>query len=117
MEFYLKKLQTPFISILLLYYEGTSRFSYFYFFFFFAVPVNPAFEDITPPSSGGYEEDDETETETNDEDYDVGFGLHNIQGGDTTDSETEVLSLGIELFLIQLPLHILFVNNLFFWRK
>lgn len=53
-------------------------------------------EDITPPSSTGYEEDeedDETETETNDDEE--GFGSqYNIPSQESSDSETEVQGSG-----------------------
>ncbi|VDI49529.1 nuclear pore complex protein Nup214 [Mytilus galloprovincialis] len=53
-------------------------------------------EDITPPSSTGYEEDeedDETETETNDDEE--GFGSqYNIPSQESSDSETEIQGSG-----------------------
>ncbi|XP_052093221.1 nuclear pore complex protein Nup214-like isoform X2 [Mytilus californianus] len=59
-------------------------------------PTLSGIEDITPPSSTGYEEDEEdeeTETETNDDEE--GFGpQYNIPSEESSDSETEVLGSG-----------------------
>jgi len=69
--------------------------------------LNSGIEDITPPSSTGYEEDeeyDDTETETNDEDYGEGFGpQYNmpIQEEDTSERLTDNIGAGrLKFFLL-----------------
>ena len=79
------------------------------------IPVlNSGIEDITPPSSTGYEEDEEyedTETETNDEDYGEGFGQQYnmpLQKEDTSERLTDNIGAGmVKILLIGLKLNII----------
>ena len=76
--------------------------------------LNSGIEDITPPSSTGYEEDEEyedTETETNDEDYGEGFGQQYnmpLQKEDTNERLTDNIGAGmVKILLIGLKLNII----------
>ena len=86
--------------------------------------LNSGIEDITPPSSTGYEEDEEyedTETDTNDEDYGEGFGpQYNmpVLEDDTSGRLTDNIGGGMVKILlrpkIKIPVFLLTLPTLLF---